>query len=159
MSNVINSEDIKVKVSGKFGSLFSKTNITIGVTDKFIYKEVSQGKNSGTKIYPQTRIDSYGIEVFQIAKWFLYAIIFLVVLPIAILLNDSYDWIIIELERNYLLITSIVIGLVFLIIWLQSRKLTFEINTISKEKLQIELKSTNTEDVEEFMKFLNKSIQ
>jgi hypothetical protein len=153
MSNVINSEDIKVKVSGKFGSLFSKTNITIGVTDKFVYKEVSQGKNSGTKIYPQTRIDSYGIEVFQIAKWFLYAIIFLVVLPIAILLNDSYDWIIIELERNYLLITSIVI------IWLQSRKLTFEINTISKEKLQIELKSTNTKDVEEFMKFLNKSIQ
>ena len=55
MSNVINAEDIKVRVSGKFGSLFSKTNITIGVTDKFIYKEVSQGKNSGTKIYPQTR--------------------------------------------------------------------------------------------------------
>ena len=51
------------------------------------------------------------------------------------------------------------LGLVFLIIWLQSRKLTFEINTISKEKLQIELKSTNTKDVEEFMKFLNKSIQ
>ena len=51
MSNVINAEDIKVRVSGKFGSLFSKTNITIGITDKFVYKEVSKGKNSGTKIY------------------------------------------------------------------------------------------------------------
>ena len=34
MSNVINNEDIKVKVSGSFGSLFSKTNVTIGATDK-----------------------------------------------------------------------------------------------------------------------------
>ena len=134
MSNVINSEDIKVKVSGKFGSLFSKTNITIGVTDKFVYKEVSQGKNSGTKIYPQTRIDSYGIEVFQIAKWFLYAITFLVVLPIAILLNDSYDWIIIELERNYLLITSIVIGLVLDV--LTSFEATF---IVEEESLPLDL--------------------
>ena len=77
MSNVINSEDIKVKVSGSFGSLFSKTNITIGATDKFVYKEVSQGRNSGTKIFPQNRIDSYGIEVFQERKYFLYTILFL----------------------------------------------------------------------------------
>ena len=111
MSNVINSEDIKVQVHGKFSSFFSRKNITIGVTDKFVYKEVSKGKNSGTKIYPQTRIDSYGIEVSQSIIWFL------------------------------------------------SRKLTFVVNTISKEKLEIELKTTNTYDVEEFIKFLNKSIQ
>ena len=87
MSNIINAEDIKVRVSGKFGSLFSKTNITIGVTDKFVYKEVSQGKNSGTKIFPQNRIDSYGIEVFQERKYFLYTILFIIVLPVAIFLN------------------------------------------------------------------------
>ena len=159
MSNVINSEDIKVKVSGSFGSLFSKTNITIGATDKFVYKEVSQGKNSGTKIFPQNRIDSYGIEVFQERKYFLYTILFIIVLPVAIFLNDNYDWITIELERNNLLIISGLVGLVFFIIWLLSRKLTFEINTISKQKLQIELKSTNTNKVEEFIKFLNKSIK
>jgi len=159
MSNVINSEDIKVKVSGSFGSFFSKTNITIGATDKFVYKEVSQGKNSGTKIFPQNRIDSYGIEVFQERKYFLYTILFIIVLPIAIFLNDNYDWINIELERNNLLIISGLVGLVFFIIWLLSRKLTFEINTISKQKLQIELKSTNTNKVEEFIKFLNKSIK
>ena len=159
MSNVINSEDIKVKVSGSFGSFFSKTNITIGATDKFVYKEVSQGKNSGTKIFPQNRIDSYGIEVFQERKYFLYTILFIIVLPIAIFLNDNYDWITIEVERNNLLIISGLVGLVFFIIWLLSRKLTFEINTISKQKLQIELKSTNTNKVEEFIKFLNKSIK
>ena len=159
MSNVINSEDIKVKVSGSFGSFFSKTNITIGATDKFVYKKVSQGKNSGTKIFPQNRIDSYGIEVFQERKYFLYTILFIIVLPIAIFLNDNYDWITIELERNNLLIISGLVGLVFFIIWLLSRKLTFEINTISKQKLQIELKSTNTNKVEEFIKFLNKSIK
>ena len=159
MSNVINIEDIKVKVSGTFGSFFSKTNITIGATDKFVYKEVSQGKNSGTKIFPQNRIDSYGIEVFQERKYFLYTILFIIVLPIAIFLNDNYDWITIELERNNLLIISGLVGLVFFIIWLLSRKLTFEINTISKQKLQIELKSTNTNKVEEFIKFLNKSIK
>ena len=159
MSNVINSEDIKVKVSGSFGSFFSKTNITIGATDKFVYKEVSQGKNSGTKIFPQNRIDSYGIEVFQERKYFLYTILFIIVLPIAIFLNDNYDWISIEVERNNLLIISGLVGLVFFIIWLISRKLTFEINTISKQKLQIELKSTNTNKVDEFIKFLNKSIK
>ena len=159
MSNVINSEDIKVKVSGSFGSFFSKKNITIGATDKFVYKKVSQGKNSGTKIFPQNRIDSYGIQVFQERKYFLYTILFIIVLPIAIFLNDNYDWITIEVERNNLLIISGLVGLVFFIIWLLSRKLTFEINTISKQKLQIELKSTNTNKVEEFIKFLNKSIK
>ena len=44
MSIVINSEDIKAKVSGKFGLFFFRTNITIGTTDKFVYKEVSEGK-------------------------------------------------------------------------------------------------------------------
>ena len=52
MSVVINSEDIKAKVSGKFGLFFFRTNITIGTTDKFVYKEVSEGKKTGTKIYP-----------------------------------------------------------------------------------------------------------
>ncbi len=33
------------------------------------------------------------------------------------------------------------------------------VNTISKDKLEIELKTTNTDDVEKFIKFLNKSIK
>ena len=159
MSNVINNEDIKVKVSGSFGSLFSKTNVTIGATDKFIYKEIAQRKNSGTKIFPQNRIDSYGIEVFQERKYFLYSVLFIIILPVAIFLNQIYNWIPIDMERNILLIISGLVGLVFFIIWLISRKLTFEINTISKQKLQIELKTTNTENVEDFIKFLNKSIK
>jgi hypothetical protein len=51
-----------------------------------------------------------------------------------------------------------VIGLILLLIWVLSRKLTFVVNTISKDKLEIELKTTNTDDVEKFIKFLNKSI-
>ena len=159
MSNVINSEDIKVKVSGSFGSMFSKTNVTIGATDKFVYKEIAQGKNSGTKIFPQNRIDSYGIEVFQERKYFLYSVLFIIILPVAIFLNQIYNWVPIDIERNTLLIISGLIGLVFFIIWLISRKLTFEINTISKQKLQIELKTTNTNKVEDFIKFLNNSIK
>ena len=159
MSNVINNEDIKVRVSGSFGSLFSKTNITIGATDKFVYKEIAQGRNSGTKIFPQNRIDSYGIEVFQERKYFLYSVLFILILPVTIFLNQIYNWVPIDIERNTLLIISGLVGLVFFIIWLISRKLTFEINTISKQKLQIELKTTNTENVEDFIKFLNKSIK
>ena len=53
---------------------------------------------------------------------------------------------------------SIVIGLILFLIWLLSRKLTFVVNTISNDKLEIELKTTNTDDVEKFIKFLNKSI-
>ena len=53
---------------------------------------------------------------------------------------------------------SIVIGLILLLIWVLSRKLTFVVNTISNDKLEIELKTTNTDDVEKFIKFLNKSI-
>ena len=159
MSNVINNEDIKVKVSGSFGSLFSKTNVTIGATDKFVYKEITQGRNSGTKIFPQNRIDSYGIEVFQERKYFLYSVLFILILPVVIFLNQIYNWFPIGIERNTLLIISGLVGLVFFIIWLISRKLTFEINTISKQKLQIELKTTNTENVEDFIKFLNKSIK
>ena len=159
MSNVINNEDIKVKVSGSFGSMFSKTNVTIGATDKFVYKEITQGRNSGTKIFPQNRIDSYGIEVFQERKYFLYSVLFIIILPVAIFLNQIYNWVPIDIERNTLLIISGLIGLVFFIIWLISRKLTFEINTISKQKLQIELKTTNTNRVEDFIKFLNNSIR
>ena len=156
MSKVINSEDIKVQVHGKFSSFFSRKNITIGVTDKFVYKEVSKGKNSGTKIYPQTRIDSYGIEVSQSIIWLVFGIIFCIVLPIFIYINFS-NLIPIGLKTELLSI-SIVIGLISLIIWFLSRKLTFVVNTISKEKLEIELKTTNTYDVEKFIKFLNKSI-
>ena len=159
MSNVINSADIKVRVSGSIGSFFSKTNITIGATDKFVYKEIAQGRNSGTKIFPQNRIDSYGIEVFQERKYFLYSVLFIIILPITIFINQIYNWIPIDMERNTLLIISGLVGLVFFIIWFISRKLTFEINTISKQKLQIELKSTNTNKVEDFIKFLNKSIK
>ena len=159
MSNVINNEDIKVKVSGSFGSLFSKTNVTIGATDKFVYKEITQGRNSGTKIFPQNRIDSYGIEVFQERKYFLYSVLFILILPVVIFLNQIYNWVPIDIERNTLLIISGLIGLVFFIIWLISRKLIFEINTISKQKLQIELKTTNTNRVEDFIKFLNNSIR
>jgi hypothetical protein len=153
MSQVINSEDIKVKVSGKFGSFFSKTNITIGVTDKFVYKEISKGKNSGTKIYPQTRIDSYGIEVSQSKIWLVLGMIFSIVLPISIYSNLIPLGLMTEL-----IFIPIVIGVVFLIIWLLSRKLIFVVNTISKEKLKIELKTTNTNNVEDFIKFLNKSM-
>ena len=159
MSNVINNEDIKVQVSGSFGSLFSKTNVTIGATDKFVYKEITQGRNSGTKIFPQNRIDSYGIEVFQERKYFLYSVLFILILPVVIFLNQIYNWVPIDIERNTLLIISGLVGLVFFIIWLISRKLTFEINTISKQKLQIELKTTNTNRVEDFIKFLNNSIR
>ena len=159
MSNIINSADIKVRVAGSIGSFYSKTNITIGATDKFVYKEIAQGRNSGTKIFPQNRIDSYGIEVFQERKYFLYSVLFIIILPVAIFLNQIYNWIPIDMERNILLIISGLVGLVFFIIWLISRKLTFEINTISKQKLQIELKTTNTENVEDFIKFLNKSIK
>ena len=159
MSNVINSADIKVRVSGSIGSFFSKTNITIGATDKFVYKEIAQGRNSGTKIFPQNRIDSYGIEVFQERKYLLYSFLFILILPVAIFLNQIYNLVPIDIERNTLLIISGLVGLVFFIIWLISRKLTFEINTISKQKLQIELKTTNTENVEDFIKFLNKSIK
>ena len=159
MSNVINSADIKVRVSGSIGSFFSKTNITIGATDKFVYKEIAQGRNSGTKIFPQNRIDSYGIEVFQERKYFLYSVLFIIILPAAIFLNQFYNLVPIDMERNTLLIISGLVGLVFFIIWLISRKLTFEINTISKQKLQIELKTTNTENVENFIKFLNKSFK
>ena len=159
MSKVINSADIKVRVSGNIGSFFSKTNITIGATDKFVYKEIAQGRNSGTKIFPQNRIDSYGIEVFQERKYFIYSVLFIIILPVAIFLNQIYNWVPIDMERNTLLIISGLVGLVFFIIWLISRKLTFEINTISKQKLQIELKTANTENVEDFIKFLNKSIK
>ena len=114
MSNVINSEDIKVKVSGSFGSMFSKTNVTIGATDKFVYKEITQGRNSGTKIFPQNRIDSYGIEVFQERKYFLYSVLFIIILPVAIFLNQIYNWVPIDIERNTLLIISGLVGLVFL---------------------------------------------
>ena len=41
---------------------------------------------------------------------------------------------------------------------IKSRKLVFEINTISKDKLEIELKSTNTKDIESLMQFLNNNI-
>ena len=153
MSQVINSGDIKVKVSGKFGSFFSKTNITIGVTDKFVYKEISKGKNSGTKIYPQTRIDPYGIEVSQSKIWLVLGMIFSIVLPISIYSNLIPLGLMTEL-----IFIPIVIGVVFLIIWLLSRKLIFVVNTISKEKLKIELKTTNTNNVEDFIKFLNKSM-
>ena len=159
MSNVINSADIKVRVSGSIGSFFSKTNITIGATDKFVYKEIAQGRNSGTKIFPQNRIDSYGIEVFQERKYLLYSFLFILILPVAIFLNQLYNLVPIDIERNTLLIISGLVGLVFFIIWLISRKLTFEINTISKQKLQIELKTTNTIKVEEFIKFLNKTMK
>ena len=156
MSIVINSEDIKAKVSGKFGLFFFRTNITIGTTDKFVYKEVSEGKKTGTKIYPQTRIDSYGIEVSQSKIWLVFGIIFSIVLPILI---DTNFIALIPLEYSTVTIsTSIVIGLILLIMWVLSRKLTFVVNTISKDKLEIELKTTNTYDVEEFIKFLNKSI-
>jgi hypothetical protein len=63
---------------------FSRTNITIGTTDKFVYKEVSECNNTGTKIYPQTRVDSYGIEVSQSKIWLVFGIIFSIVLPILI---------------------------------------------------------------------------
>tara|TARA_B100000795_G_scaffold78968_1_gene56543 strand:+ start:66 stop:461 length:396 start_codon:yes stop_codon:yes gene_type:complete len=128
MSNLINSSDIKSKVSGKMGSFFSrKTNISIGLTDKFIYQELSKGKNSETVIFPLSRIDSYGIELSQSR---LLLILGIITLPI-------------------------IIGLVLLIMWMMSRKLVFTVNTISKETLGIELKNTNTEDIEEFIKLLN----
>ena len=128
MSNLINSSDIKSKVSGKMGSFFSrKTNISIGLTDKFIYQELSKGKNSETVIFPLSRIDSYGIELSQSRLLLILGIISL----------------------------PIIIGLVLLIIWMMSRKLVFTVNTISKETLAIELKNTNTEDIEEFIKLLN----
>ena len=128
MSNLINSSDIKSKVSGKMGSFFSrKTNIRIGLTDKFIYRELSKGKNSETVIFPLSRIDSYGIELSQSR---LLLILGIITLPI-------------------------IIGLVLLIMWMMSRKLVFTVNTISKETLGIELKNTNTEDIEEFIKLLN----
>ena len=156
MSIVINSEDIKAKVSGKFGLFFFRTNITIGTTDKFVYKEVSEGKKTGTKIYPQTRIDSYGIEVSQSKIWLVFGIIFSIVLPILI---DTNFIALTPLEYSTVTIsTSIVIGLILSIMWVLSRKLTFVVNTISKDKLEIELKTTNTDDVEKFIKFLNKSI-
>ena len=156
MSIVIKSEDIKAKVSGKFGLFFFRTNITIGTTDKFVYKEVSEGKKTGTKIYPQTRIDSYGIEVSQSKIWLVFGIIFSIVLPILI---DTNFIALTPLEYSTVTIsTSIVIGLILLIMWVLSRKLTFVVNTISKDKLEIELKTTNTDDVEKFIKFLNKSI-
>ena len=135
---------------------FSRINITIGVTDKFVYKEVSEGKKTGTKIYPQARIDSYGIEVTQSIIWLVFGIIFSIVLPILI---DSNYVALIPMELSTVIITiSIVIGLILLLIWLLSRKLTFVVNTISNDKLEIELKTTNTYDVEKFIKFLNKSI-
>jgi len=110
------------------GSFFSrKTNISIGLTDKFIYQELSKGKNSETVIFPLSRIDSYGIELSQSR---LLLILGIITLPI-------------------------IIGLVLLIIWMMSRKLVFSVNTISKETLGIELKNTNTEDIEEFIKLLN----
>ena len=63
------------------------------------------------------------------------------------------------MELSTVIITiSIVIGFILLLIWLLSRKLTFVVNTISNDKLEIELKTTNTDDVEKFIKFLNKSI-
>ena len=156
MSKVINSDDIRAKVSGKFGLFISRVNITIGVTDKFVYKEVSEGKKTGTKIYPQTRIDSYGIEVTQSIIWLVFGIIFSIVLPILI---DSNYVALIPMELSTVIIPlSIVIGLILFLIWLLSRKLTFVVNTISNDKLEIELKTTNTDDVEKFIKFLNKSI-
>ena len=128
MSNLINSSDIKSKISGKMGSFFSrKTSISIGLTDKFIYQEFSKGKNSETVIFPLSRIDSYGIALSQSR---LFLILGIITLPI-------------------------IIGLVFLIIWMMSRKLVFTVNTISKETLGIELQNTNTEDIEEFIKLLN----
>tara|TARA_B100000795_G_C22515017_1_gene329124 strand:+ start:45 stop:440 length:396 start_codon:yes stop_codon:yes gene_type:complete len=128
MSNLINSSDIKSKISGKMGSFFSrKTSISIGLTDKFIYQEFSKGKNSETVIFPLSRIDSYGIALSQSR---LFLILGIITLPI-------------------------IIGLVFLIIWMMSRKLVFTVNTISKETLGIELQNTNTEEIEEFIKLLN----
>ena len=128
MSNLINSSDIKSKVSGKMGSFFSrKTSISIGLTDKFIYQEFSKGKNSETVIFPLSRIDSYGIELSQSR---LLLILGTITLPI-------------------------IIGLVLLIMWMMSRKLVFTVNTISKETLGIELQNTNTEEIEEFIKLLN----
>ena len=105
--------------------MFSKTNVTIGATDKFVYKEIAQGRNSGTKIFPQNRIDSYGIEVFQERKYFLYSVLFILILPVVIFLNQIYNWVPIDIERNTLLIISGLVGLVglvFFIIWLISRK-------------------------------------
>ena len=32
------------------------------------------------------------------------------------------------------------------------------VNTISKERLEVELKTTNTDNVEEFIKFLNQNL-
>jgi len=37
---------------------------------------------------------------------------------------------------------------------MMSRKLVFIVNTISKKRLEIKLKNTNIEDIEEFIKLL-----
>ena len=81
-------------------------------------------------IFPRSRIDSYGIEVSQQRVWLILGIVLL----------------------------PVVIGLIFLIIWMKSKKLVFMVNTISKERLEVELKTTNTDNVEEFIKFLNQNM-
>jgi hypothetical protein len=50
---------------------------------------------------------------------------------------------------------GLVLGVIFIVLWGISRKLSFVVNTISKDKLEIELKTSNTSDVNEFIKLLN----
>jgi len=154
MSKVINQSDIKTTVSGKVGSFFSRrTKITIGVTEKFIFRETSKGSSSETKIFPQNRIDSYGIEYTQSKFWITLSVLFLIVIPVFFYTNKlPYSN---EVEPY---IGLGVIGIIFLIIWMESRKLFLKVNTISKEKLEIKIKDTNTEDVENFIKVLNQTM-
>lgn len=154
MSDLINNIDVKSKVSGSFGSFLSeKTNITIGVTDRFIYKEISNGKSSETKIFPHSRIDSYGIEVSQAKVWLVLGVIISIFGPFLIFIGET------PLSSSYgIMSLPVVVGLIFLIVWMMSRKLVFIVNTISKERLEIKLQSTNTIDVEKFIIFLNQKV-
>ena len=145
MSNtVFENKDINASVSGENTTyFFSKEKITIGLTDNFIYKEISKGVQNSTIIYPHSRIDSYGVEVSEKKLWLILGGVF-ILSGLFVLIDGS--------ESGF---TSLVLGGIFILLWWISRKLSFVVNTISKQKLEIELKTSNTSNVNEFIKLLN----
>jgi len=145
MSNtVFENKDINSSVSGENTTyFFSKEKTTIGLTDNFIFKEISQGGQSSTIIYPHSRIDSYGVEVSEKKLWLILGGIIVLLSLFSVISGDTSGF------------GGLFLGVVFIVLWWISRKLSFVVNTISKQKLEIELKTSNTSNVNEFIKLLN----
>ena len=91
MSNtVFENKDINSSVSGENTTyFFSKEKTTIGLTDNFIFKEISQGGQSSTIIYPHSRIDSYGVEVSEKKLWLILGGIIVLLSLFSVITGDT----------------------------------------------------------------------